>query len=212
MWPFNKKDKTTQQDDEIEWYPVGDNNPFDAAIVDIRSLTLNVTATTKDKNVAENYSISRQSDGSEFIGKVPNKSISYSIDISYPHNGEKLEGIVFKSPEMEIKWDIYAYGEWFYFVRSWSSELIFKAKYTNTGDTLQITEVVTPKGYSEREAENIHSIMLTHVFGRVWPYYIPEHLQESENNDIALFMFSQFGSKATLATKQSVLHINLNER
>ena len=110
---------------------------------------------------------------------------------------------------MEVKWDIYVYGEWFYFIRSWTSKLVFKAKYIDAGDTVQFTDIVAPKDFSEKESENIHSIMLTHVLGKVWPYYIPEYLHQANNNDIALSMFSLFGSKATIATKQSVLKIRV---
>jgi hypothetical protein len=209
MWSFKKKNKVIQGDDEIKWYPVGSENPFDAPILDIRFYTLNMIASTKDYNVAENYSLSRESDGSQFISKEPDHPISYPINISYPHNNEKLEGIVFKSPAMEVKWDIYAYGEWFYFVRSWSSKLIFKAKYLNNGNTIQITEIMAPKEFSQKESENIHSIMLTHVFSKVWPYYISERLHQADDSEIALYMFSQFGSKATIATKESVLKIQL---
>jgi hypothetical protein len=212
MWSFKDKNKSNQKDDGIKWYPVGIDNPFDAPIIDIRSFTLNMIANTKDKNVAENYTLSRESDGSEFIGKEPNDPITYPINISYPHNGEILEGVIFKSNAMEVKWDIYAYEDYFYFVRSWSSKLIFKSKYINAGNKLQLNEIVAPKSFSEKESENIHSIMLTHVFGRVWPYYIPDDVHEADNNDIALAMFSQFGSKATIATKQSVLKIKLIKR
>ncbi len=209
MWPFQMTKRTASQEDEIKWYPVGAGNPFDVPIVDIRSFTLNVTATTQDQNIAENYSRSRNSDGSEYVGEEPPGAMSHSVDISYAHNGEKLEGTVFKSPAMEVKWDIYAYGEWLYFVRSWTSDLIYKVHYENTGDQLKIDKIITPEGYSKSEAENVQSIMLTHVLGQVWPYYIPEHLHESANNEVALFMFSQFGSMATLATKDSVLGLNL---
>jgi hypothetical protein len=212
MWPFNKKDKTKNSEegnDQFIWLAVGDGNPFDAPVMDIRAFTLNVVATTPDKSVAENYTRSRKSNGQEFIGKEPRSPVSLKTEITYPHNGAELEGVVFKSTAMEIKWDIYAYGEWFYFVRSWTSDLVYKVKYTNTGNSLVLTQVIAADQCSEETAQDIHSIMLTHPLGRVWPFHVPEHMQDSDGKSIALYMFSQFGAKATVVTNENVVKIQL---
>jgi len=223
MWPFkrnskpSKKESVTKepslverdQHDDLSWLSVGAGNPFDGPIMDIRSVSLNMVSTTSDPKVAENYTASRNCDGRKYIDANPENVKSYRTEFSYPHNGEELDGIVFKSPAMEIKWDIYAYGEWFYFVRSWTSDLVYKVRYENAGHALIFKEVLANEIASEIEAQNIHSIMLTHVLGRVWPYYVPGHLQDMSNKKLALHMFSQFGSKATILTTDNVFKIGL---
>ncbi len=212
MWPFKKKaepEKNKNESASLRWLPVCAENPFDHPILDIRSITLNMVSTTKDPSVAENFSKSRQSQGREFIGKNPTEATSFDREFSYLHNGEELDGVVFKSPTMEVKWDIYAYGEWFYFVRSWTSDLIYKARYENTGAALVIREIVSEKQATEEDAQNVHSIMLTHALGRVWPFHIPSHLRELEPRNIALNIFSQFGSKATIITNANIFDIQL---
>jgi hypothetical protein len=211
MWPFKKKDKPKEINPSVdqEWMPVGEGNPFDAPIMDIRSVALSMVSTTSDPKVAENFGATRSCDGSRYINQEPTDAKSYLTEFSYPHNGEKLEGIVFKSPVMEVKWDIYAYGDWFYFVRSWTSDLVYKARYENTGKALVFREVIASKVSSELEAQNIHSIILTHVLGRVWPYHVPERLRDMSFNSLSLMMFSQFGSKATILTTGNVFNINL---
>lgn len=212
MWPFKKKNKSDSNQPEqnnLTWMPVGSGNPFNEPIMDIRSVTLTMVSTTKDPAIAENYTQSRQSIGKEFINQSPVSPKTYETNFSYSHNGAELDGVVFKSPAMEIKWDIYAYGEWFYFVRSWTSDLIFKAKYENTGDALIFREIVAGDSATEEDAQTVHSIMLTHALGRMWPFHIPIHMREILVEDLALAMFSQHGSKATIITHANIFDINL---
>lgn len=208
MWPFKKKPQ-----ERFKWIDVGAENPFTAPIMDIRELTLNNLSMTKDPAIAKNFAASRSDDGQQYIGTTPTDPISVRTEITYPHNGEKLDGIVFKAPAMEVKWDIYAYGEWFYFVRSWTSDLIYKVRYENTGEEMVLTEILAsdPAGIDDDQiaAQNVHSIMQTHALGRVWPFHVPPPMHKSGSEEIALFLFSQFGSKATIATRENTLEIAL---
>lgn len=212
MWPFNKKKKNHQKpplEEQFPWIPVGEDNPFDAPLMDIRDFTLSMISTTSDQSIAENYSRSRQSNGEEFVGTEPEHSVRIPCDIKYAHNGEKLDGIVFKSPEMEVKWDIYAYGEWFYFVRSWTSDLIYKVRYQNANGALSLKDIYTTKELASEAEQVVHSLMLTHALGRVWPFHAPKHIDPAEGKSIAMYMFSNFGSKATLVTSGDTTKIQL---
>jgi hypothetical protein len=223
MFGIFKKKKATKniKKDEAEhtdvggfksptWYPIGEGNPFDESILDIRCVTLNLVSTTKDQSIAENFNISRSDDGKQYIDQDIPDGKSFTSNIRYPHNGEELEGVVFKAESMDVKWDIYAYGEWFYFVRSWTSDLVYKVHYQNTGSELVLDSIVTSleaEDNSTVHEQNIHSLMLTHVFGRVWPYNIPKGFESDSEQAIALYLFSQFGCKATIATSANTLEI-----
>ncbi|MCJ8314883.1 MAG: hypothetical protein HRU38_18465 [Saccharospirillaceae bacterium] len=200
--------------DQLKWYSVGKTNPFDAPILDLRCITLNYTSFTKDKSTAQNYNASRSSDGTEFILEKFDESFRYESSIKYPHNGVALEGIVFKSNVMEVKWDIYAYAEWFYFVRSWSSNLVYKVHYKNLGDELVLDYILTnldEESNAQLHEQNVHSIMMTHVFNKVWPYAIPKKIKLNSDQEIALYLFSNYGNKATIATHVNVLEIIKNK-
>ena len=136
MWPFGRK-----REERFPWIDVGKDNPFSAPVSDIHGFTQTMISTTQDQSVAENFSVSRSDDGQQYIGKAPADAFSIPTDITYPHNGDELDGIIYKAPEMEVKWDIYAYGGWFYFVRSWTSDLIYKVRFENTGTTLNLKEI-----------------------------------------------------------------------
>ncbi|CAM3613545.1 hypothetical protein VA7868_04426 [Vibrio aerogenes CECT 7868] len=198
---------------EPQWYEAGVGNPFNERILDIRTITLNMMATTKEKWISENFTQSRSDNGEKYTDSEIDEATAFPCDIHYPHNGATLEGVVFKSDSMDVKWDIYAYGAWFYFVRSWTSELVYKVHYQNMGNELIFDRIVTANpGSGELHAQNIHSMMLTHVLGRVWPYRIPDELKGKNETDIALYLFTQFGCKATLATDANILKIQLEKR
>lgn len=211
MWPFKKNKKNDAHLDE-KWTPIGNGNPFNAPILDIRSIALSMTSTTSDENISNNFLSSRQCDGAKYIDFELESPKSYATNFSYPHNRQELNGVVFKSPSMEVKWDIFAYGEWFYFVRSWTSELIYKVRFENAGNSLIFKEIIASKKPCDIDAQNIHSIMLTHVLNTVWPYHVPEDLVSLPFDKLALHMFSQFGSKATLLTTQNVFHVERVKR
>lgn len=214
MWPFRKKRRKSTAKEGPVWHEVGDSNPFDAPILDVRPVTLHMISTTKDPAIAENYTASRTDDGQRFIGSSPDNALSLRTNLRYPHNGSELHGVVFKSPRMEVKWDIYAYDGWFYFVRSWTSELIQKVSFSTSQDLLVLEEIEVDAAFGEVEGEqiaeqNTHSMLLTHALGRVWPYYIPNAMAAEDDDRIALYLFAQFGSMATIATRRNVLEIQL---
>lgn len=201
--------------DTPKWYQVGDGNPFDEKILDIRCVTLNIVATTGDKSIAENYTASRSDNGEKYKAYEIAEGQQFPSAIRYPHNGDELDGVVIKSQSMDEKWDIYAYGNWFYFVRSWTSELVYKVHYENTGTELLLDYIVTAleEGETERlHEQNVHSIMLTHVLGQVWPFTIPKEMANTTEREIAHYMFSQFGCKATIATPGNILNLKLVEK
>ncbi|WLQ17275.1 hypothetical protein O5O45_15245 [Hahella aquimaris] len=200
----------TRSSEQPVWFEVGEDNPFDAPVLDIRCITLKVIATTADKSIAENYVASRTDDGRRYIDQEIAGSEEIPCDIHYHHGGETLEGVVSKAESMDVKWDIYAYGEWIYFVRSWTSVLMYKVHYQNTGSELILDRIVAADiDDPNLLRQNIHSMIMTHALNSPWPYTIPASLKSASESDIALALFSKFGCKATLATFANSMDIHL---
>jgi hypothetical protein len=206
----------TKNDYQLQWYKAGGENPYGVDILDIRGLTLKMVATSHNKAVIDTFNESRSSDGIEYKTAVIKNAQEYTANIIYPRKGLRLSGPVFKADSMEVKWDIYAYDDWFYFVKSWTSELIYKAHFSKKIDSFKIDKVVTgsvdkmAKTVEEKEtfaAQNIHSMLQTHLMDGIWPYKIPEMMRGIPEEHIAAHMFAQFGSKATIATYGNVLDI-----
>ncbi|HEY5751254.1 MAG TPA: hypothetical protein VIU12_34565 [Chryseolinea sp.] len=186
------------------WYEIGEGNPFNKRILDIRSFTLSMIATTSRKEIAEKYTSLRSSVGNEYIGiDVPNSKSSLT-NLKYPHNGSVLRGAAFKADSMDCKWDIYVYDNIFYFSRSWTGDLVYKATAKINVDSIELTNIEYPSEIDESIAINdVHFLMMSHAFSRVFPHMIPGALRSE--NEIARYSFSAFGNKACYASYEPVI-------
>ncbi len=130
-------------------------------------------------------------------------SATVSVSLKYPHNGAALRGIVFKAKEMECKWDIYIYDDIFYFTRSWTGNLLFKAAAKINADSIEITTIEYPAAEDQDlSISNVHFLIMSHALGRVFPHMVPPI---SSNEDIALYSFSTFGNRACYATFDTII-------
>lgn len=199
---FKKKMKK-KEEYSFQWIEIGKDNPFNKRILDVRSLTWNVVATTKDKSVAESYNHLRNSNGQEYIGIDIENGDTIDTILEYSHNGEALEGIVFKSDSMDCKWDIYIYNNIFYFTRSWLGELVYKAHAEVLADRIVIHKIEFPQEIAPELAKSdIHFLLKTHAMGQVLPHQVPNYFDS--DMDIALYSFRQFGNKGCYACFEDI--------
>lgn len=63
-----------------------------------------------------------------YKGEKPDNSGTFTCDLKVPGSGKIPEGIIYESQDMSEKWDVFFYGRYLYFTRSWTGELIYKAK------------------------------------------------------------------------------------
>ena len=191
---------------DFKWHEIGPDNPFGVRFLDVRPLTWNVVAATKEQRIAESFSRQRQTDGREFISAEITDSTTIACDLRIPHNGQPLEGIVFKSDAMEVKWDIYVYESVFLFVRSWTGELQYRAFAKIGSDSIQIARVETSRGNVETASQTVFFLLGTHAMRRVLPHPIPSFIP-SDPKSIALLSFSMFGKLACYATYEDFTRI-----
>jgi hypothetical protein len=216
-WLKNKLKGNKEESEDtysFRWYEIGEaENPFNKRILDIRSFTQTVISTTSKFEVVGLFNSSRASVGENHRGaKIPNETKT-EASLVYPHNGEKLEGIIFKSAEMECKWDIYIYDDCFYFVRNWSDELFFKAFAEISDKEIIVNKIHYSNGkHSADEAINaVHFLMKSHAFGQPFPHQIPNVFSDEEK--MAHFSFTLYGNRACYATFEDITDttIKLNE-
>lgn len=187
----------------FKWYELGEENPFNKRILDIRSFTLQMIATTSKKEIADTYSALRGSLGEEYKGtSVPNPK-SIPANLKYPHNGAALEGIVFKADSMDVKWDIYIYDNIFYFTRSWTGDLAYKVTARINADSLELLDIECSAEEDDLIAvNNVHFLIMAHALGKVYPHTIPKEIVTDK--EVALYSFSTFGNKACYATYEPI--------
>ena len=157
----------------------GEENPLPVRILDVRDLTWNIVATTSDEKVAESFNIQRHSDGREYIdAEIPNPE-TVQCNLVFPHNGDELEGIIYKADSMDIKWDIYIYDATFLFVRSWTGQLQYRAFAEITDTNIRINQIQTAAKHIETAPQAVYFILGTHALGRVLPHTIPADIPDT---------------------------------
>ena len=208
---FSNRKSLQETDYDFRWYKIGDNdNPFNKRILDIRPFTQTVTAATDKPEIAQSFMNLRESDGKYLVNqKIENENF-VETNLEYPHNGEKLEGVIFKAGEMECKWDIYIYDEYFYFARSWSGELHFKAQVEISEDKFLITKISFDKEkYDENAANDVHFLMKSHASNQPFPHKVLD-LSDDELL-VARVSFSLYGNRACYACFDDITNTEIKK-
>lgn len=193
---------------DLRWYDPGEDNPFPVRILDVRSLTWNVVATTKDVKIAESFSAQRHFDGRDFIDAAIENASKIVCHLVFPHNGDPLDGIVFKADSMDVKWDIYIYDSVFLFVRSWTGQLQYRAVADVGPDKIIIHTIETSASNVETASQAVYFLLATHAMGLVLPHTIPRNTPDN-SQQIALLSFSMFGNRGCYATFEDITTIPL---
>ena len=170
---------------------------------------------TPDKKVAELFGKQRSSIGKELID-VPLPDLkTISANLEYPHNGSRMEGAGYKAKCMEDKWDIYFWNGIMYFTRSWTGVVAYKAYINVTETNFKITKIE----YSENELtkadpslviDDVHFIVLSHAFGRIFPNRVPKTLITEK--EIAIYSFNQFGRNCGYATYDTIVNVEITPK
>lgn len=193
---------------EFTWHEVGESNPFQKRLLDVRPLTKHMISTTKDENIAKRFNELRNVDGGYLENLEIETEESAETDIEYPFGEEKLNGPIFKADSMECKWDIYVFDQTLYFVRSWTGILIYKADFRIIPNKLILTRVYYSKKQSSNEALNtVHFILMTHILGNEIPHTVPVKFKDDQ--EIALYSFTEFGKYASFATYDKVTDLRM---
>jgi hypothetical protein len=117
-----------------------------------------------------------------------------------------LEGIVFKAPSMDVKWDIYVYDSVFLFARSWTGDLCYRAFATVGSSEIHITGIECSRSDAKIAASHVYFLIGTHAMGRVLPHRLPEGTPEDPMT-MATLSFSLFGNLGCYATFDDITRI-----
>ena len=190
----------------LRWHEPGAGNPFGIRVLDCQPLTRTIVTTTSDPRIAEQYARLRGSDGRDLIGASIPDATHVATSLRFPHNGASLHGVVFKSPEMEVKWDIYCYDSTFLFARSWTGDLWFRAAAVIGHDDFHITDIECRGSDANVAASHVYFLVATHAMGLVLPHRVPG---DTPNDPmvIATLSFSLFGNRGWYATFEDVTRL-----
>ncbi len=194
---------------EMKWIEPNDN-PYKVRVFDCREFAINMISTTQNEEIAKNFSLTRQSDGKEYIGKFPNNGAKVEVDLNFSskslpgfENGI-ADGVLFKAQTMEQKWDVYKYANFIFYVRSWTGEMVYFSNYieTNTGfkvDLIVLDDDKINENDPYFEFKVVEFLIHSHILNLTVPHPIPANF-ENDPQKIAAFSFSMFGNRGYFAT------------
>jgi hypothetical protein len=175
-------------------------NAFGVDVWDCRAFTHNMVSTTGSAEIARRYVELRSSQGDEYRGQTPTNAHLITCNFTYPSSQRPSDGTLFKSKQMEDKWDIYLLDERLYFVRSWTGELTFTAQVRHELGALHLTALAAEEHQDPAFAPQVVDYLVkTHVLRHEVPHPLPPHLPPTARN-IALFSFSSFGRRCSFGT------------
>lgn len=106
---------------------------------------------------------------------------------------------------------MYGYDEFFYFTRSWTENLVYKAMSKIKADAIELTNIIYPADVDESIAiNNVHFLMMSHACGKVFPHMIPGTV--AGEKEIGLYSFRTFGNKACYATYEPIIDTVITSR
>ena len=175
---------------------------FGVRCLDCRPFSQSMLSTTDDPKIVARFSALRASDGHEHAGMSPSNAVFVETNLTYRYDGDSEDGPLFVAEVMEDKWDIYLYDGYLYFTRSWTGELVFKARVEFGPGRASVSLVEIADRAAEDEAfalRQVDFLIKSHVMGREVPHPLPPDMPE-EIETIALYSFSSYGRKASFAT------------
>ena len=193
---------------ELAWLR-GSESPFGMDVLDCRSFALHHVSTTASPAIAESFSRNSKSDGTEFIGKLPQNAVEAKFEYTFPfQKGLLNRGPAFVSTQMEDKWNVYFFDGILYFARSWTGALNHIARCEINGSSLVTKSVMTNKEFiDERDftfpLREVFFLIVSHVLGTVYPHPVPAFI-EMDDEKIALYSFSQYGRRGLFASRADV--------
>src|SRR5262245_45724492 len=186
-------------------------SPFGVEGWDCRAFTHHMVSTTGNAEIAQRYVQLRSSRGDEYRGKLPVAGRRLSCNLSYRYSRPLSEGPLFKSEQMEDKWDIYLFDNVLYFARSWTGELLFCAEVVYEIGRLHLTAIVAGGNHDPAFAHRVVDYLVkSHLQGRDAPHPLPTGLPPVPDQ-IAAFSFSMFGRRCSFGTYTDTTITELDE-
>ncbi len=197
--------------DRPVWIPASANR-YGLEILDVQRATQEVTAWTSDKTIAESFVETRSLSGQHHRDADRCAWSPLKCDLAYPYETDPPgDGPVFKSPEMEEKWDIYLYDAELFFARSWTDQLVYVAGVDFRAsqaviDSIQRSPSVSEDADLSRKA--VDFLLKSHLYDAVVPHPIHREVPESARQ-IEAHSFNAFGRRAWFASRGDTTSVHI---
>ena len=210
-----------RQAPEIPWIEAAET-PWGVRVLDVRTVTQQMIATSADPECAANALSYEREDGSAFASAEP--LVPRVIGAMIPYRiltparatpartggpGEEAlgDGALFRPHVMEHKWAIFHRQGRIFFVRSWTRKLHVIAELSSGEGCVEVNRI---RGAFVDDEEHplfttmvVDFLLRSHALGLVYPAPLPEDMEQSPV-EAAFLCFHMFGNLALCATHEII--------
>lgn len=191
---------------EPTWLPAA-QNPWQVPLLDVRGLTQQVTAWSRNPQAASNAISFDSEDGLAFADQHPESARRIPLALRYRRDRLLADGPLFLPRCMEHKWALFHHGGAIQIVRSWQRQVVAIARTAQSGEWLDVTELhgslTDDDEAPEFAARSLDFLVRSHVLGVVHPAPLPDELA-ADAQKAATYCFSLYGNRALFATHHDI--------
>ena len=194
--------------DHVRWLPAADN-PFGVDVLDCSTFAQSMVATTSSAEVAARFGQLRLSSGEHCRGREPADAVVTECHLQYPSERNQ-DGPIFKAEQMEDKWDLYLFEEHLYFTRSWTGDLVYKARIVFEDSRAVVTEI-RARHEPARSVDPVGAVdflVKSHIYDLIAPHPLPG-TDGLSLTDLAGWSFACYGRRGLFATTSDVRHLTV---
>ncbi len=195
----------------LQWIEAS-QSPFGILVLDCRSIAHGTVSMARDLQVALKFTNLRNSNGEQHRGSVPSEPLHTDCSLTYPCFDKVGDGPLFVAQEMEDKWDIYLFEGNLYFARSWTGDLIFRAKIDFSGSGSRISSIDAKSGAVNKDTSlairQVDFLVKSHILKREVPHPVPADYPDDPDK-IAIYSLQLYGRWASYATYEETIKIRI---
>jgi hypothetical protein len=125
--------------------------------------------------------------------------------LTYQIEDRAADGPIFKSPSMEVKWDIYLFSDQMFFCRSWTGDLVYRATVKVEPSELRVLNVETTQQESSKMVVRVTDFLVkSHVLGAVALHPLGEELGRNAEK-LAAYSFGYYGCMGRYGTLEETI-------
>src|SRR5204862_3610513 len=125
--------------------------------------------------------------------------------LTYPYPDQE-DGPLFVAQQMEDKWDVYRFGDSLYFARSWSGDLIYRARLAPDRSSVTVRTISARGDFAAAPdpVAVVDFLIKSHVFDLVAPHPVPLD-PGMDTGQLALWSFANFGRRGLFGTRSDAV-------
>jgi hypothetical protein len=178
-----------------------DESPFGMDVVDVRPSTQGLRARPLEPDELETFAALREDEGRHLEGQEPEGAEAIECQLVYRIGKIAGDGWLLHAESPEDKWDIFRWGDRFFFRRSWTGQLAMVADFAHGGDELCVHMVhLAPEAFGDPDfgVEVVDFLIRRYILGQELPHPVPvEHAHDLA--ELGLWSYLMFGRAALYA-------------